>query len=534
MLHSDLRVTARRFVTLWMILFALISVLPVIVAMESTVSAAEDRFPISKIEFQGNFLFSEEVLQNATGGFLGDNKTVKDLEMIQNAVFSVYNKAGYKLVSVVIIDRPDSAGLLTVIVKEDILRNVKITGNKYLHDSHIRQALPALKTGYPTNVNELDKQLLVANEYPSRVLAISLKPIEVGVFEAIVTVTEGKMITHTISLDNTGNRNQDPLRGRYRFAHTGLGGRRDATGIFIYSRSPSNNIQQYLAYYNQPLSPKGDSIYLMGAYSNSKTGLTQTGYGNFNVAGQGHFYSLHYVYPIYRTLSTKLALDFGIEYRNSIDNTVTEEGNIKLFQDINSLPLSISTQYNWQGKTDNVSFNITYVRNIPGGYLNDDETYYVVRRSSSSQYQLWRGTINYLHRFKNGWIFNNRYDWQYTTQPLIPDEQFGLGGVRSIRGFEEREALGDKGVSTSFELYTPPLGHGVRLLAFYDIGQFWSFDTNFYGDLVGPTTLSSAGIGLRWTINKTFSLNVDYAYVIKGYITPEHDARIHFDLSATF
>lgn len=500
----------------------------------TVVYAAEEKFSVSEIAFQGNHLFSESVLRKATQGFLGSNKTVKDLERIQNAVFLVYKKAGYTLVSVLIVNLPDSTGRLSVIVKEDVLRNVTIKGNKYLHAAHIRQALPALKTGKSINTKKLDRQILVANDNPSRVITVSLQTIDVGIFDAIVTVSEDKIITQALSLDNTGNRYQDPLRINYRFTDAGLGDRRDATGTFIFSRSPSNSIRQYLAYYNQPLSSQGNSLQFLVAYSNSETGMSQSGYGDFNMAGAGHIYSMHYIHPLYRSLSTKLALDFGLDYRTSIDNT--DFAGIKLYPDVNSFPFSITGQYIWQGKTDTVSSNISYVRNNPGGYLNNDYIYGIVWPGASATYGLWRGNLNYMHRFKSGWIFNNRYDGQYTTQSLIPDEQFGLGGVRSVRGFEERELTGDKGFSASFELYTPPLGHGIRLLAFFDIGQIWGYDYPFNGgELLGPATISSTGIGIRWTITRWLTLNADYAYVIRGAAsTPDHDTRIHFEMTLLF
>ncbi len=500
----------------------------------TVVSAAEEKFTVSEIEFQGNHLFAESVLQKATKAFLGSNKTVKDLEKIQNAVFLVYKKAGYTLVSVLILKLPDSTGRLSVIVKEDVLRNITIKGNKYLHEAHIRQALPALKTGKAINTKKLDRQILVANDNPSRVITVSLQTIDVGIFDALVNVSEDKIITQSLSLDNTGNRYQDPLRINYRFTDAGLGDRRDATGTFIFSRSPSNSIRQYLAYYNQPLSSQGNSLQLLVAYSNNETGMSQSGYGDFNMAGAGHFYSMHYIQPLYRSLSTKLALDVGLDYRNSIDNT--NFAGVKLYPDINSFPFFISGQYTWQGKTDTVSSNISYVRNIPGGYLNNDFIYGIVWPGASSDYALWRGNLTYMHRFKNGWIFNNRYDAQYTTQSLIPDEQFGLGGVRSVRGFEERELTGDKGFSASFEMYTPPLGHGIRLLAFFDIGQIWGYDYPFNGgELLGPATISSTGIGIRWTITRWLTVNADYAYVIKGAATtPDHDTRIHFEMTLLF
>ena len=99
-----------------------------------SVAAAEDTYLVSKVEIRGNFLFAEETLQKAIQEYLGPRKTVRDLESIQNAIFSSYKQAGYTLVSIAIAAPPDSDGLLTVIVKEDILRSVKVTGNKYLKD----------------------------------------------------------------------------------------------------------------------------------------------------------------------------------------------------------------------------------------------------------------------------------------------------------------------------------------------------------------------------------------------------------------
>ena len=509
-----------------------------------SVAAAEDTYLVSKVEIRGNFLFAEETLQKAIQEYLGPRKTVRDLESIQNAIFSSYKQAGYTLVSIAIAGPPDRDGLLTVIVKEDILRSVKVTGNKYLKEEHIRQSLPALKTGHAINTKALDRQVLVANENPSRVIRVALQTIDVGVFDAIVTVKEGKFITNSLTLDNTGmgykgEDNQDPLRMHYRFVHSGLGARRDATGVLIYSRSPRNTVQQYLAYYQQPISSWGNSWYAMAAYSNSKTGLSDSGYGVFNVAGSGQFYSLHYVHPLHRNLNSKLALDVGLEFHNSVDNTTIYD--IDVGPDVNSLPLSITGLYSWQGTRDSASAAVTYIRNLPGGYLNDNDAYSRVRPYATAQYQLWRGNLSYIHHFRKGWIFHTRVDWQYTTQPLIPDEQIGLGGARSIRGFREREALGDKGVTASFELYTPPVTPGLRFVVFYDAGQFWNYtldENSLFGSpsfsCIGPTTLSSAGVGLRWTINRWLSFNADYAYVIKGYITAQHDSRLHFDLTATF
>jgi len=49
------------------------------------------------------------------------------------------------------------------------------------------------------------------------------------------------------------------------------------------------------------------------------------------------------------------------------------------------------------------------------------------------------------HTLENEWLISGVIDGQYSDEPLIIGEQFGLGGVTSVRGFEERAVTGDRG-----------------------------------------------------------------------------------------
>jgi len=57
---------------------------------------------------------------------------------------------------------------------------------------------------------------------------------------------------------------------------------------------------------------------------------------------------------------------------------------------------------------------------------------------------------------------------QVASEPLISNEQFGAGGVNSVRGYREGEVFGDDGWRASIEQKTPayiigPLGGHQRL-----------------------------------------------------------------------
>ena len=53
------------------------------------------------------------------------------------------------------------------------------------------------------------------------------------------------------------------------------------------------------------------------------------------------------------------------------------------------------------------------------------------------------------------WILTVRADGQWTTEPLISNEQFGAGGVNSVRGYREGEVFGDTGWHVTAEQQTP-------------------------------------------------------------------------------
>ena len=54
------------------------------------------------------------------------------------------------------------------------------------------------------------------------------------------------------------------------------------------------------------------------------------------------------------------------------------------------------------------------------------------------------------------WTTLIRADGQWASEPLIPNEQFGAGGVNSVRGYHEGEVFGDNGWHVSLEEQTPP------------------------------------------------------------------------------
>ena len=59
------------------------------------------------------------------------------------------------------------------------------------------------------------------------------------------------------------------------------------------------------------------------------------------------------------------------------------------------------------------------------------------------------------------WTTTVRADGQWASEPLISSEQFGAGGVNSVRGYHEGEVFGDDGWHVSLEQQMPPVFVGL-------------------------------------------------------------------------
>jgi outer membrane protein insertion porin family len=129
------------------------------------------------------------------------------------------------------------------------------------------------------------------------------------------------------------------------------------------------------------------------------------------------------------------------------------------------------------------------------------------------------------------------YGLGWADEPLPLFERFYLGGPNSIRGFKFRrlspvDEAGTRIGGTSEILanaeYIIPLPFGVRLAAFFDIGNVYGFGTRF-----DPTeTREAAGVGFRW-MSPFGPIRIEYGVKLdrrKG----EDFGALHFSVGSPF
>jgi len=204
---------------------------------------------------------------------------------------------------------------------------------------------------------------------------------------------------------------------------------------------------------------------------------------------------------------------------------------------------------------------VTWVRNLGGGAHGQSADYYdqttgrgartPISGPASSNFpgDQWQAV-----RIGASGGLNLPLDWQaraglnaqLSGDLLLPSEQFGAGGVSSVRGYPERILSGDQGYTVNFELYTPELNPYVggpdaslRALVFVDGGRVSINDTPLPAGFRASQIIYSVGFGLRMTYKKdiTFKLDIGKAQRAAGatpLIVNQGDVRGNVALSVAF
>jgi hemolysin activation/secretion protein len=488
------------------------------------------RFPIKEFRLQGNTLLSNEEAQRRLKKYLGENKNLSDLTAAREALIEAYRQAGYSLVSISSPKRQTLEGIFQIDITEVSVGSIILNGNRYFSQNSIRAALPELQENRSPNLNSLSRQLFLANDNPSRQLTLDFKPGDEGKTNVDIKVQDQNPQRFSIRLDNTGTESS----GRTRLSFITQNNNAFNIGhlaAFSVTVSPEklDKVKQFGFFYQAPIPSWGDVINFSASYSDVNSGRIAD---IFDVSGQGVATGIHFLHNISRTALDRQTLDIGIDYR-LFQNTIDFAGE-NLGVDVAALPISLGYQYTARKGNNGYSAGIRYVRNIPGLVgRNNNESYSESRVGAKADWDLFEINGTYQYTFPSGWLLNVQGEGQYAGEPLISGEQFGLGGLRSIRGLEEREAAGDNALRASIEIYTPVIGNGHRFLAFTDVGQYWR-EKALPGE-PDNDTLWTTGLGWRWNLHNRLNTAVDLGYVLKGSaISNSGDMRVHFSLNYSF
>lgn len=376
-----------------------------------------------------------------------------------------------------------------------------------------------------------------------------------GEISADLQVKEDRPLRLLAGFDTAGTPGTGDLRGNIGIQHANLWNK-DHIGTFQFQTSPTQpeNVQIYSVGYRIPFYKFLSALDLFYAHSNVDSVSSATPAGPIGFTGRGNVagFRAHHYLPRIKEYDHRII--FAWDWRQFNNHcSVGELGpagcGLVSSADVTITPVSLGYTGQHMGTRASWGFNTAISGNFGGSSNN---AFNLVRPGADKQYFIWRffgfGSLN----LPAGFGLAARITAQYSPDSLVPGEQLGIGGggsamggFISVRGYREREVVGDYGTFFNIEGLGPNLiqylnyqklnQFNLRPLAFFDFG--WAGNHDRKQCMINDTSCALAGIGggIRLNIGKQFSSRLDVGHALMdGRIKQAGSNRIHLSINFVY
>ena len=193
------------------------------------------------------------------------------------------------------------------------------------------------------------------------------------------------------------------------------------------------------------------------------------------------------------------------------------------------LPLSLAYNTTWQIPRTTFGFDLGLSANAWYSGAKGELQTLTGSKDSSGHWVAVDPSLTADIVVHTNWVLTVRANGRWASEPLISNEQFGAGGLASVRGYHEGEVFGDTGWHASIEQKTPPHVVGfvagklpvvVRGSIYMDYAETYLLDpqgrpgsTPLWGTGIGMV----ASIGAHWETRFLFSVPLLDAGTISAY-----------------
>ena len=488
--------------------------------------AVDVTFAISKFVVEGDNPLGEDAL-DLLNPYLGEHVGLDRLSAATEELTEALASQGYSFHRVVLPPQELNSGIVLLQVVSFRLGNIEVSGNTHFSTENILASLPELKTGQAPNSRKLSRALKIANAHNAKFARVAFRQgFEDDSIDASVQVADRNPQSLFFAADNTGNEETKDLRMTIGYQHSNLSNTDQMiTASFTSSPEDTDKASQFGISYRVPLYSHGAALEFLVSNSDVDSGEVAD---DFDVSGKGSVVSAMYTRPILSDGSFNHNWSIGLQDK-VFENDLSFAG-IPIGTDVRSRPLILGYDLSNKFNSSAINAYVSVAANVSGGTNNEDEDYALIRAGAEADWSLIRFGGDYSYYFTNKWHFTGRLDAQVSSEPLIPGEQFGVGGMSSLRGFEERSIQGDSGTSLRLEGWAPPWRkNGLQFIGFVDLANVTLEDAQLgEDDDVSP---ASVGLGLRWSWKQQISLNFDFGSIIEGVGDQEDgDSKTHFSL----
>ncbi|MEM9770920.1 MAG: ShlB/FhaC/HecB family hemolysin secretion/activation protein [Cyanobacteria bacterium P01_D01_bin.73] len=461
--------------------------------------------------FEGNTVFSDEELSELLKDYQNRELRFEEVLEARTKITEHYIKAGYTTSGAYVPLQTITDGVVLLQILEGRLEALEIVGLERLQDGYVRSRLRQAVQA-PLNTNRVLEALQLLQLDPliekiSAELSAGLRP---GENLLRVDLTEANPLDLELSTDNGRSPSVGSTRLQVTGTHGNLLGWGDRLEVgYTYTQGSD----AWDVSYEVPINGMDGTIALRAALNSSE--VIEEPFNALDIQAESRQFNLTYRQPVFRKPDRELALGISLSHLRSETQLLGED-----------FPLS-------PGANDDGETRLTTVGLFQEWTKRDTEQVFALRsqftwgldaldatvrrESPDAQFFSWQGQAQWVRQLGRDSLFLLRGDIQLADRPLVPLEQFSVGGPFSVRGYRQDQLLTDSGFLVSAELRLPIWrvseadleGGGVlQVIPFFDVGKGWNLGDDRPDP--NPDVLLGAGLGLRWQQGNFLTIRLDY------------------------
>ena len=498
--------------------------------------APEEYFDVAEYRVLGNTVLKPTDIERAVYPYAGPHKTIKDVQAARGALEEAYHAAGYGTVFVEIPEQDVGAGIVRLRATEGRLDRIRVSGIRYFSSEKILAELSVVKAGAVPKLTDLQSELAAVNaKSADRPVTPILKAGRTpGTVDLELHVADTLPLHGGVTLNDRYTPDTTHLRSTLDLSYGNLF--QDFQSVaFEYQTSPQRIADERVLSltYVAPLWFEHNLLAVYAIDTNSNVAAV----GALSLLGVGEVYGVHVIHPFDAAGAWTQNVTFGGDFKN-FSQTVNSVGQRPDKTPIAYINWSLVYSLTEHAQTHDTSFNVGANFGIRG-LENRTAQFDYKRYDASADYFYLKGNVDRREALPFwGTSVDLRAGFQLSDGPLVSNEQFGVGGVDTVRGYLESIELGDYGVTASVELRGPswtigadPVNDHVGLYLFYDVGTASIMDP--LPNQQARFDLASFGAGVRLLAFHSLDGMLDWADPLRSVSTvrrnhPRLEFQVHY------
>ena len=479
----------------------------------------ELQFDLTAVRVDGSSYYTPEQVNAMFAHLVGKKVTISDLRTVAEQLETQYRDAGFFLTRVYLPPQQVKNGVFEVKVIEGYISAGFAEGGNDISRARMEGLLrKSLVDKKPLNLAELERTLLVANDFPGYAASSMLRQgNDLGTSELVATMVDVPG-SQNISVNNQSSN----VTGPWSFAYSGVFNntfdRGEQISVSVNVGNDFDVLKSASLKYAEPMGSSG----LVGSVGVLMSEAHPAGsVSSLKIASVGSSVTPRLRYPLLRGRDHSVYVETGLTM-NKTETTL--DGALLTLDQFTVLDANATWLYKTQNLgAGNARLGVSHGVPYFGAMGSDASKPSVV--GFESRFVKWTYGVQHTLPISTQWSLQFSLNGQATspTTKLISGEQVSFGGAALGRGYDGGAISGDTGVGGLIELRYDWAYRSSVLLAPIQLYVFVdAADATANANLVNGTELSykaiaSHGLGGRFVFAKNVTLDVQYANAVHYY-----------------